>query len=234
MQPTTDLANDAKYSQLAPMAIVALILGMASILALIGPLFFLVPIAAIGLALLALGKIRNSDGALSGARLAHAAIALATICFVAALVRTEVRDRLLKQQASATADRWLAMMTEGRVAEARELLSGDAMSTLLPSPAPGEERLPPEEMDRISLEALGLDPLVRDYVDGDAEVTVESVSEPISDANRTIAGVNFMVADAKGRHRHVQIKLARSPYYEASGEPWRIDRWDAGAAHGAH
>lgn len=234
MQPTTDLADDAKYSQLAPMAIVALVLGVASVLALIGPLFFLVPIAAIGLALLALSKIRNSDGALSGTRLAHAAIALATICFVATLVRTEVRDRMLKQQANATADRWLAMMTEGRVAEARELLSGDALSGLLPRPAQGTEQLPQEEFERISMETLELDPLVRDYVGGDAKITLESVSEPIADANRTIAGVNYMVADAKGRHRHVQIQLARTRFYEASGEPWRIDRWDAGAAHGAH
>lgn len=233
MQPSTD-ANDAKYSQLAPMAIVALVLGMASVLALIGPLFFLVPIAAIGLALLALGKIRNSDGALSGARLAHAAIALATICFVATIVRTEVRDRMLKQQASATADRWVAMMTEGRIAEAMELLSGDALSTLVPRPAPNTPPMSAEEMQRIAREAMELDPLVRDYVGGDAEITVESVSEPISDANRTIAGVNFMVADAKGSHRHVQVQLARSRYYETSGEPWRIDRWDAGAAHGAH
>lgn len=234
MQPSSDFADDAKYSQLAPMAIVALALGLASILALVGPLFYLLPIAAIGLALLALSKINNSDGAQSGARLAYAAIALATICLVASLVRIEVRDRMLKEQAAVTAQRWLADMTAGRLADVRALLSGEAASMLVPRPEPGAEPIPPAEMERMAMERLELDPLVRDYADGGAELILESVSEPISDANRTVVGVNFTVADAKGSHRHVQVQLARSRYYEAEGEPWRIDRWEAGGAHGAH
>ena len=53
MKPSLEPADDDKYSQLAPLAVIALLLGIASLLALIGPLFFLVPAAAIGFALLA-------------------------------------------------------------------------------------------------------------------------------------------------------------------------------------
>ena len=228
--------DDDKYSQLAPLAVIALVLGLASLLALIDPLFFLVPAAAIGVALIALGKIRQSDGALSGAGLARVGLALATICLVASLVSREVRDRLLQEQAGATAERWLRLMTAGDAADARALMTGDAIGGLVPRPEPGAEPRPTEELERIAVERLGQDPLVRDFADVDeAQIAVETLSQPVFDGGRTIVGATLFLADpASGDHRHVQLQLARNKYYEAEGEPWRVNQWEASAPHGAH
>jgi hypothetical protein len=228
--------DDDKYSQLAPLAVIALLLGMASLLALIGPLFFLVPAAAIGIALLALGKISQSDGALSGAVLARVGMALATICLVAALVRGEVRDRMLKEQAGATAQRWLELMTAGNTVDARALLTGDAAGQLVPRPEPGAEPKPREELERMARERLEQDPLVRDFAGVDEpHIEVETLSEPMFDGGRTIVGTTLFLADpASGDHRHVQLQMSRNKFYEAEGEPWRVDQWHADPAHGAH
>lgn len=236
MKPSLEPADDDKYSQLAPLAVIALLLGIASLLALIGPLFFLVPAAAIGFALLALGKIRQSDGALSGTGLARVGMALATVCLVAALVRGEVRDRMLKEQAGAAAQRWLELMTAGEIVDARALLTGDAASSLVPQREPGAEPRPPEESERMARERLEQDPLVRDFAGVDEpQIEVEAFSEPVFDGGRTIVGTTLFLADpASGDHRHVQLQMSRNKYYEAEGEPWRVDRWEASGAHGAH
>ena len=236
MKPSLESAADDKYSQLAPLAVIALLLGMASILALIGPLFFLIPAAAIGVALLALGKIRQSDGALSGARFAQVGLALATICLVATLVRGEVRDRMLKDQAGAAAQRWLELMTAGNTVDARALLTGDAAGQLVPRPEPGAEPKPREELERMARERLEQDPLVRDFADVDEpKIEVETLSEPVFDGGRTIVGMTLFLADpASGEHRHVQLQMSRNKFYEAEGEPWRVEPWEASAAHGAH
>jgi len=236
VKPSLEPADVDKYSQLAPLAVIALLLGLASLLALIGPLFFLIPLAAIGLSLLALNKIRQSDGALTGAGLARAGLALATICLAASLVRGEVRDRMLQEQAGAAARRWLLFMTDGDVVNARALLTGDAAGGLVPRPEPGAEPRPTEELERIATERLQQDPLVRDFAEVDQpQIELESLSKPAFEGGRTIVGTNFFLADpASGEHRHVQLQMSRNKYYESEGEPWRVDRWEASAPHGAH
>lgn len=236
MKPSLEPADVDKYSQLAPLAIIALALGLASVLALIGPLFFLVPVAAIGLSLLALSKIRQSDGALTGAGLALAGLACATICLVASLVRGEVRDRMLQEQAGAAARRWLLLMTEGDVVNARALLTGEAAGGLVPRPEPGSSPRPNEELERIAIERLAQDPIVRDFAKVDQpQIGVETVSEPVFDGARTVVGTTLFLADpASGEHRHIDLQLSRTKYYESEGDPWRIDHWESGASHGAH
>ena len=236
MKSSLEPVDDDKYSQLAPLAVIALVLGVASLLALIDPLFFLVPAAAIGVALIALGKIRQSDGALSGAGLARVGLALATICLVASLVRSEVRNRMLQEQAGASAERWLRLMTAGEAADARALMTGDAAGGLVPRPTPGAEPRPNDELERIVVERLGQDPLVRDFAGVDEpQIAVESLSEPIFEGGRTVVGATLFLADPdSGDHRHVQLEMARNKYYESEGEPWRVNQWQADAPHGAH
>jgi hypothetical protein len=127
-------------------------------------------------------------------------------------------------------------MTEGDVANARALLTGDAAGGLVPRPEPGAPQRPPEELERIATERLVQDPLVRDFAEVDQpQIGVETISEPVFDAGRTIVGTTLFLADpASGEHRHVQLQMSRNKYYEAEGEPWRVDRWEAGAPHGAH
>lgn len=235
MKPALNPVDEEKYSQLAPLAVIAFLLGVASLLAFIGPLFYLLPIAAVGVALIALGKISRSEGTLSGARLAQLGIAIATICLVASLVRGGVRDRLLKDQASETSLRWLHLMATGDIDSARGLLSNEAASSLVPR-EPGGPQAPVEELERMARERLQLDPLVKDFANvKEPMIKVASVGDPVSDGGRTVVGVELLMGDpATGSHRHVQLQLSRNKFYEAQGEPWRLDHWEAGPAHGAH
>jgi len=235
VKPALNPVDEEKYSQLAPLAVIAFLLGIASLLAFIGPLFYLLPIAAVGVALVALGKIARSEGTLSGARLAQLGISIATICLVASLVRGGVRDGMLKQQAGETSLRWLHLMASGDVDSARGLLSNEAAGSLIPRD-PGGAQPPVEELERMARERLQLDPLVKDFANvKEPLIKVQTVGEPVSDAGRTMAGVDLVMGDpATGSHRHVQVTLSRNKFYEAQGEPWRIDRWEAGSSHGAH
>jgi hypothetical protein len=235
VKPALHPVDEEKYSQLAPLAVIAFLLGVASLLAFIGPLFYLVPIAAVGVALVALGKISRSDGVLSGAQLARFGIAVATICLVASLVRGGVRDRMLKGQAAETSLRWLQMMAAGDVGAARDLLSSDGAGSLVRRD-PGGEQPPVEELERMARERLQADPLVKDFA-GVKEplIKISAVGDPISDSGRTIVQVEVVMGDpATGSHRHVHLQLVRNSYYETQGEPWRIDPWSVDAAHGAH
>lgn len=236
MNSTLKPVEEEKYSQLAPLAIIALLLGMASALALIGPLFFLVPAAAVGFALLALGKISQSDGALSGAGLARCGLALATIFLVASFVRTGVRDKLLKEQAAEASKHFVELMTAGKISEIRSQLTGDAAGTLVPRPEPGAEPRPAEELERMAHENLQHDPLVRGFAGVEKPlIEVETVSDPVFEGARTLVAVKLFVADPDNRkHSHVDLQLARTKFYEAEGRPWRVNHWTADAPHGAH
>ena len=235
MQTSSELNDDARYTQVNPTAVVALLLGLASPLALIGPLFFLLPAAAVGTALLALSKIARSGGSLTGQTLARVAIALGLACIAAALVRGSVRASLMQHQAVAVAERWLGLLADGRIKEAADLLSNDGASTLLPPPSMGQEPPPPEQSLQLLLTSLGSQVLTRALAGQTDPGVLESVAAPVYDGPKTIVLVNFGVDDpAAGGHRHVQLQVVRARFYETQGEPWRIDRWQTGEAHGAH
>jgi len=145
LQTSPELTDATRYSQVSPTAVIALLLGLASPLAFIGPLFFLFPAAAVGVGLVALGKIRSSEGALTGQSLARFAMALGVACLAAALVRGSVRDALMQRQAVDFTTRWIGLLADGQIKEASELLSGEGASNLVPPPGQGEEPLPQEE-----------------------------------------------------------------------------------------
>ena len=235
LQISPELEDDSRYSQVSPVAVIALLLGLASPLAFIGPLFFLVPAAAVGTALLALSKIGRSGGALSGAALTRVAIGLALGCVAASMVRDSVRDSLMQRQATEVAQRWIGLLADGRIEDAAELLSGDGMGMLVPPPEPGQQPVPPEDAQKLLHTNLGTQVLTQALAGQTDPAVFESASEPVYDGAKTIVQVNFGVEDPQsGGHRHVQLQLIRARYYEATGEPWRIDRWETGEAHGAH
>lgn len=235
MQTSPELADDSRYSQVSPAAVVALLLGLASPVAFIGPVFFLIPAAAVGMALLALSKIGRSGGSLTGQTLARVAIALGLGCVAAALVRGSVRDSLMQRQAVAVAERWLGLLADGRLQEAADLLSRDGAGSLLPAPDMGQPPRPLADTDELLLTNLGTQVLARAVAGQPAPGVFEGVLPPAYDGPKTVVVVKFGVDDpASGGHRHVQLQLTRAKFYETEGEPWRIDRWDTGDAHGAH
>jgi hypothetical protein len=229
-----ELEDDSAYRQVSPMAVIALILGLASLVAFIGSAFFLIPIAAIGAALLALGRINRSGGALTGRNLAHVAIALALFCTVASLVRDSVRDSLLNRQAVDAGQKWLTMLADGQIKEALGLLTGDAAASLVPRPEMGQPPLPEEVSKSLAEDHLRSDSLSRALNGRSQAPTLESVAEPLFDGAKTIVPVTFTFTDPdKSDRRKIQLQMVRSAYYESLGKPWRVERWSLDAPESA-
>ncbi|RIK74312.1 MAG: hypothetical protein DCC67_16720 [Planctomycetota bacterium] len=229
------IEEDVAYRQVSPAAVVALVLGVGSLVALVGPAFFLVPVAAVGVALLALGRIRRSGGALAGEGLARLAIALAIACTAAALVRQSVRDNLMQRQAVQTAQEWLDRLAKGRIKDARDLLTGDAASSLLPSREPGQPPPDPADAEQIILDRLRSDPLTRALAAASAAPTLDSAAPPQFEGPRAVVAAVFTVPGAASDdHRHATVQASRLRQYEDQGRPWRIDRWTIEPAHAAH
>jgi hypothetical protein len=236
MHTSPELEDDARYSQVSPAAVVALLLGLASPLAFVGPLFFVFPALAVGVAFVALGKIRRSGGGLTGETLARAAIALGLACVAGALVRTSVRDTLLERQAIAAAEEWLQLLADGRLSEAGERLTGDGAQTFIPSPASsGQQPLTAEEAEELVTTGLRSNALTKALAGQQDPATLEGAIGPIFSGQRTMVVVNLGVEDAaEGGHRHIELHLVRTPGYVAQGRAWRVDRWQTGEAHAAH
>lgn len=234
---TTPLLHEEEvaYRQVSPIAVIALALGVCSLVAFVGPEFLPVPLAAIGAALLALGKIRRSDGALTGEGLARLAIALALAFAAGALVRESVRDTLMQRQAADTARQWLDLLAKGRTKDARELLSPDGSASLLPRREMGQEPLGKDEGEAIILDALRSDALTRTLAEPGREVTLDSAASPVFEGGRAVIGVSFSVGAAgKGDHRHLTLQLNRTATFERDGRPWRVDRWLFEPPHASH
>jgi hypothetical protein len=227
--------EEAAYRQVSPLAVIALLLGAASLVAFVGPAFYWIPAAAIGAGLLALGKIGRSEGSLAGEGLARLGMALALGCVAAGLVRESVRDSLFQQQAEKTARQWLDALAEGRTKDARELLSADGAASLVPQREPGQEPISKEDGEAIILDALRSDSLTRALGDKGQALTVDEAPPPIVDGGRTVMGLTFTLAKPGGDdHRHLTVQLSRTPHFESEGRPWRIDRWQLEAPHAGH
>jgi hypothetical protein len=236
MRTSPELEDDSRYSQISPAAVAALLLGLASPLAFVGPLFFIFPAAAVGVALLALGKIRRSDGTLSGEALARLAIGLSLACLAGALVRTSVRDTLMQRQAVAAAKDWLGLLADGRIPEACEMLSSNAESMFIPSPmAMKGEPIGREEGEQLITAGLRTNALTKALAGQEDPGVVEGFTGPVFEGPTARVLVNVAIDDSsEGGHRHVQLHLLRSPAYQGSEHPWRVDRWETGEAHAAH
>jgi hypothetical protein len=230
LQTSPELVDEAPYSHVSATAVVALVAGLASPVAFVGPLFFLVPAIAIGAGLLALAQIRRGGGSIAGASLAHVAVALAVACAVAALVRGQVRDALMKRQAAAAASDWFDLLGEQHIEDALKLMSGEARSHLVPQPTMGQQPVSEEEALAISRDRLLQDPLTKALATG-AKPVLRSVSPPLFDGPKVVVAATFGMPEAgDSSSRVVQVQVVKYPQYEREGRPWRIDRWSLGAA----
>ena len=233
----SDGAATVEYQSLSALAVVALVLGAASALMFVAPLFVILPVAAIGVALLAFTQIRKSGGALAGAGLARVGLALAVAFTAAAMIRDAIRDSLLQRQAGQAALQWFELLADGQFVEAREMLSAQGAGSLVPRSGADGPPVSEEEMYAIILDRLRTDPVTKTLQgEGDAggKAFVEHLSPPVFEGVRTLVAGEFAVGVPGGSHRHVQLELARARAYEDAGRPWRIERWSSGDEHDAH
>lgn len=110
-----------QYRSVSWAAIMAVILGFASILAVFNPLLVAVAVAATGLSLFALWQIAARPEVLSGRGLALTALFVSVFFMVFAPTRLGIRSRLVQRRGQELADAFLNLLKEGKAYEAHQL-----------------------------------------------------------------------------------------------------------------
>jgi hypothetical protein len=210
-----------KYTSLSSLAVCAFLLGVASLIALLAPLFVAVPIAGAFVSLFALARISNSAGALSGRTLAVVGLALAVACGVASPLRVKVRDHLYSDQADQAGRAWLHAVSENELDAALDQTTGNAKGNLMGPPS-GDG--PPAKYDpQTSVTRLGNDALVtklrEEAAHGELEFATKDLTCDVSSATPrvTITYQTSKPDDSLTMH----LVLLRSP---AAGN-WLVDSW---------
>ena len=119
-----------QYRALSGFAVAALLLGIASSVALASPLLWFVPVLGCAAAGLALRSINRNPTQLTGRALAVAGLALSVLFGAAAPARLLSRNMLLESHAKEFAARWFEFLAAGDVRRAHQL--GRAAASRLP------------------------------------------------------------------------------------------------------
>ena len=216
-----------QYRSLSTLAVIALVLGLCSIVAFASPLMLVVPLAAVAASLLALRGISASEGGLSGATLARLGLALAILFSVASFARVKVRDVILQRQAERVARQWLALAAQGRSEAMRDLMSRDAVEKFS---APAETGQPaPSFFDGILASALmRQDPLVLGLSElgksGDVRFLVDE-SQVYATGVPPQALLRFVAKNDSGERQTVPVILKR--FNASTGDVvWLVDSWE--------
>lgn len=116
-----DLDPVVAYRPISSAAVAALLLGLASPLALAWTLFWILPLLGVLVALAALRNIARSEGTLAGRWAALVGIALSLLVGAMAISSKYVRNRTVAEQATPWGIKWCELLLEGKAAEALEL-----------------------------------------------------------------------------------------------------------------
>ena len=112
--------DSQSYRAISPLAIAACILGVASALALVHPLFWFLPMATVAVSVFALRSIRRNSDALVGRKAALAGLAAAAFFGVWAPTSLALQRVVIPRHARPFAEYWLELLRDGRVQEAHQ------------------------------------------------------------------------------------------------------------------
>jgi hypothetical protein len=121
-----DVESLGEYRTLSVLAVVSLVIGLASPLCFAAPLARTIPLVGMAIALVALRQIAVSGGTLAGRWAAMTGLALSTASLLAVLSYGQVMRYLYVQQADEFGRNWLATLQSGDTRRAFRLTSAGA------------------------------------------------------------------------------------------------------------
>lgn len=116
------------YRPVSSLAVAALFVGCMSALALVSPVFWVVPLVGAALALVAVRDVTGSGVAKAGGLAAVAGLALSLGFGAQAVTAAATARWLAAARAEAAAGFWLDVLCDGRVDDARSMCGPDAAS----------------------------------------------------------------------------------------------------------
>jgi hypothetical protein len=144
--PDADLAN---YRALPGQAVIGLLLGLLSPLALIDPLLWSVPLLGIFVSVWALRRIKKNPSAIAGRKRALCGLTLALLSLAAAPTDRIAYRRIVQHQATQVADTWFRFLQQERPQAAAAMVDLPPVSSR--PPAPGQDAAQPVEVDRFAM-----------------------------------------------------------------------------------
>jgi len=129
---TDDVDQVADYRSLSVLAIISLLIGLASPLCLLTPVFMLLPLFGAALALVALRRIAVSEGRLAGRWAATAGLALCIACGASAVSRNTVARYMRTSRAEEFGRSWLTKLVSNESEQAFKL----TLEGMRPPPPP--------------------------------------------------------------------------------------------------
>ena len=220
-----------EYQSVSTLAVISLVLGLASVLALAAPILLAIPVAAAGAALVALGSIRRSAGRVVGERIARWGLFTALVFGVCAVVREPVRYAVLNQQAVEAVEQWVSLLADSRYQESFDRLSPTKVARLQPQVEPGGVPPSPLETREHMLQRIKVDPLVQRLAEfsPDVDVTYEGRLSTPSKTGSTVTLQNLYQVDDRASPRpeplRVRVEVVQNPTYESNGLSLRIQDW---------
>jgi hypothetical protein len=202
---------------------VALLLGIISAVAVIGPLLWILPATAAIVSIVALWRIRASDGQLVGRGMAVLGLALAIFFGMAGPARTLSREYWLDTRADRFAHGFVELLENGMKYEAHQLTKPAVGRKPL---AEGEEPYAKDADSKKNYETfLKLD-AVKALMDEGTKAKVELTAAKLvgSDDREDIFVVSYKISprEAGGAPLTGQIYLARTLAYGTSNEEWQV------------
>lgn len=121
LRPADVNGDESDYRRVTPWALAAFLTGLLSVLAFIGPLLWLVPVAAVAFGVLALRAIQSQPESFTGRKLAITGMALATILLSSILAHNYAHNRMITGYGRVYGERWMRMLAAKRFDEAYQL-----------------------------------------------------------------------------------------------------------------
>lgn len=147
------------YRPISPLVVVACVAALASLLAVVHPLLWIVPAVAVLLSVSAIIRLSSPQSRHGGRNAAVAALCLAALIGSYAPARTISRDRALFAESRAKTDEWLSLVQQGRVQEAHQLTQNSFDRFSGPgSLASHYAYVPPQEPPSASMQDLDMPP----------------------------------------------------------------------------
>jgi hypothetical protein len=185
----------ASYRTLSGLAIVSLVIGLVAPLCFAFPVLFAIPLFGIGVALVTLRRIDQSEGALAGRGAAVVGLALCVASLAATLAHAQMTRFLHVRQAEDFARQWMELVSGGKLEQAFNWTATGAR------PAPGPEPGAPEPKET-PLESFMHNPVIEQLVatGAGAEVRLAETAsyEPLS-GDQCIVRQRFIVVPAGTR-----------------------------------
>src|SRR3954447_6695871 len=139
----SDEPEDAtEYRSLSVLALISLVIGLASPLAFGMPLLLGIPLLGIGISLLALHRIAASGGTLTGSWMAVVGLFLCFVFVLAPFSRDYVLRTIRVHEAQSVGRKWLETLVAGQPDQAFHLTVDGNRAP--PAPTPGEPETKPK------------------------------------------------------------------------------------------